>query len=452
MYDLLLINPSLNDVRKRSETLSFAYVDSGHGYIPLFAVALIPYVRRTGFSVKFLDMELYSNRDERRLLEVYAPPARFIGLSVMTAQIPQALHVTKTARMIAPKAEIVWGGIHGTLLPEQTAAHPLIDHVVVGEGEEPLVALLAGKDHPRLCNKHKPPEMAGRSTFLPVEELPDPDYDAVEMDRYFMFQRGYRNCDVMTSRGCPYRCSFCVNTILTNRWRGLSPERSIGILRRLRERHAIQHVLFADENFFGKVSRTTAIVEGLAELGITWEANICVTDFLTLDDSFVRLMLKSGLTKLRMGVESASDRLLAILNKNITRNDIVAARERCLSFGIKPCLSFMTRLPDELPEEAAETRKLAQESEERGAEVLGPAPFRPYPGSAEYDKLTNRGLRIPASLEEWRSSDLFEDGIRDRTLKEEIRAVLKCAFPQGTRRIRVARAARNAVSGFWNRG
>jgi anaerobic magnesium-protoporphyrin IX monomethyl ester cyclase len=452
MYDLLLINPSLNDVRERSETFSFAYVDSGHGYIPLFAVTLIPYVRRAGFSVKFLDMELYSNRDERRLLEIYAPSARFIGLSVMTAQIPQALHATRAAREIAPKAEIVWGGIHGTLLPEQTAAHPLIDHVVVGEGEEPLVALLAGKKHSRLCNKHNPPDMATGATFLPMEDLPDPDYDAVEMDRYFMFQRGHRNCDVMTSRGCPYKCSFCVNTIITNRWRGLSPERSIGILRRLSENHAVQHVLFADENFLGRVSRATAIVKGLVELGITWEANICVTDFLALDDSFVRLMLQSGLTKLRMGVESASDRLLAILNKNITRNDIVAARERCLAFGIKPCLSFMTKLPDELPEEAAETRKLAQESEQRGAEVLGPLPFRPYPGSAEYEKLIHRGLKIPASLEEWRSSDLFEVGIRDRTLKEEIRRMLRRVLPRGTRRVRVARAARNAVSGFWHRG
>lgn len=442
MYDLLLINPALDEVRERDPSFKFAYVDEGHGYIPLFAVALIPYIRKMGFSVKFLDMELYSDRDEKRLLKEHVPQARIVGVSVMTVQIPQALAITKEVKRISPQTAVVWGGIHGTLLPEQTVAHPLIDHVVCGEGEEPLACLLAGRDHPRIKTKVKRSGIEEHEKFLKMDDLPDPDYDAIEMERYFRFQGGARNCDILTSRGCPYKCTFCVNTIIKNPWRGLSPQRSIGIIRRVHQAHHIKHILFMDENFFGRVGRADEIIRGISDLGITWEANICVKDLLKLDDAFFLLMKKSGVLRLRMGVESASDRMLEIINKGITREQIIAARDRCLSFGITPALSFMTNLPDELPEEQKATFDLADESRKKGAVVIGPQPFRPYPGSIEYQKLVDRGLKIPDSLEGWCATDIFTRGLNAQTPVDKLRLFLKKMFPDGKMRTRIVRRIR----------
>jgi radical SAM superfamily enzyme YgiQ (UPF0313 family) len=99
--------------------------------------------------------------------------------------------------------------------------------------------------------------------------------------------------------------------------------------------------------------------------------------------------------------------LLKILRKGIVRTDIERAVSTCLAAGIKPTLSFMIDLPDELPHEKAMTMAFAHKCGKRGADVIGPQRFRPYPGSEEFNKLVNRGLKIPQSLAAWGSCDLF---------------------------------------------
>ncbi len=423
MYDVLLVNPSVEPVRDRKAGYVLPWVDGGHGWIPQFAVFLAPYVARHGFSVKVIDMELYGSRDEDRLLSQYVSQARMVGISAMTAQVPHALALTRRIKNAHPQIPMVWGGIHPSLFPGQTAAHPLIDYVVVGEGEEPLVALLSGKDHPRVATKQKPAVLPDKGSFLQAAELPDPDYSVLEMDRNFSFQGKFRNVDVLTSRGCPYKCTFCVNTIIKSVWRGYDVSRAVNILRKVRRDYGAKHVFLMDENFFGAVARAREIIAGIVELGITWEANLHIQNLVRLDDDFFRLMKQSGVVRLRMGAESGSNRILAMLRKNITTDDIAVARDRCLQFGITPIMSFMIDLPDELPAETQATMKLAEECASAGAGVIGPQPFRPYPGNEEYAKLLARGLKMPESLEEWETCDLYNTlGERPTTTKYGIQA------------------------------
>ena len=255
MYDVLLVNPSLDPVRERRPGYVFPYLESGHGWIPQFAVFLAPYLARQGFSVKVIDMELYGSVEEDRLLGQWLPQARMVGISAMTAQAPHALMLTREIKAACPQMPVVWGGIHASLFPDQTVAHPLVDYVVVGEGEEPLAALLLGKDHPRIGSKQKPAAMPDKGSFLPAAELPEPDYSILEMERNFAFQGKFRNIDVLTSRGCPFKCSFCVNTIIKSVWRGYDVGRAVEIIRKARRDYRVKHVFMMDENFFGAVSR-----------------------------------------------------------------------------------------------------------------------------------------------------------------------------------------------------
>jgi radical SAM superfamily enzyme YgiQ (UPF0313 family) len=423
--DLLLINPALERKRKRGKDFTLHWVEGGHGWIPLPVLFLASYLVPRGFSVKVVDMELYDSRDEGDLLTQYVPSARFVGISAMTAQVHHGLALTKRVKEICDEVPVIWGGIHASLLPEQTVAHPLVDYVVRGEGEESLFCLLSGKDHPHIGTKSKPPDPSGAQDFVAIENIGDPDYGLLEIERYFAFQGGrFRNVDVMTSRGCPMRCSFCVNTILHNKWRAFSVERSLAIIRKVREAYNCSHIFLMDENFFGDPSRASGIVSGLVSLGITWEANITVKKAIALENDFLKVIRESGCVRLRMGAESASDRLLMILRKNITSEQIVQARDRILGAGVTPVLSFMTDLPDELPEEKLATMTLARESEERGARVIGPQTFRPYPGSEEFDKLVQRGLRIPDSLQAWARSDLFGAVEQQLSFRRKIRRIL----------------------------
>jgi anaerobic magnesium-protoporphyrin IX monomethyl ester cyclase len=423
MYDVLLVNPSVEPARDRKAGYTFPWIEGGHGWIPQFAVFLAPYLKLHGFSVKVIDMELYGSQDEGRLLSEYLPLARTVGISAMTAQVPHALALTRRIKNAHPHIPVVWGGIHPSLFPDQTVAHPLIDYVVVGEGEEPLVSLLSGKDHPRVATKQKSAMLPDKGSFLPAAELPDPDYSVLEMDRNFSFQGEYRNVDVLTSRGCPYKCTFCVNTIIKSAWRGYDVPRAVNILRKVRQDYGAKHVFMMDENFFGAVSRAREIIAGIVELGITWEANLHIRNLVRLDDGFFRLMKQSGVVRLRMGAESGSNRILGILRKNITTDDIAAARDRCLQFGITPIMSFMIHLPDELPSETQATMKIAEECARAGAGVIGPQPFRPYPGNEEHAKLLARGLKMPETLEEWETCDLYNTlGDRPKTTKYGIGA------------------------------
>ncbi len=415
MYDILLLNPSLQINRYRDEGYKLPWVDGGHGWMPQFALFLAPYVKRHGFSVKVLDMELYSTRREKQLIAEYAPQARYIGVSAMTAQTPHGLALTRQVKKIAPRTPVVWGGIHPSLLPEQTVEHPLVDYVIAGEGEEPLTALLAGRDHPRIGAADKKVDMTVGQQFLKPQDLCEPDYDELDMDRYFKFHGGaLRNVDILTSRGCPLKCSFCINTIMKNHWRGFTADRCIEIIRTVYEKHRARHVFFLDENFFGRASRIQAITKYLSQTGLTWEANITVQHLLSFDDDNMKFLRDSGAICLRMGAESASDRLLKIIQKNITKELIVAARDKCLKFGITPSLSLMSDLPDELPEEKVATAEFAVECRQAGAIVLGPQIFRPYPGSAEFIKLVERGLKLPKKLEDWAVCDLFNATIERR--------------------------------------
>ena len=117
MNDLLLINPALKPVRKRSADFVFPWGDGGHGWLPLGSLFLASYLEKHGLSVAILDMELFSSDDEEARLREYIRTARYIGLSVMTAQVPHALALTTQIKQMNPNAKIVWGGIHASLLP-----------------------------------------------------------------------------------------------------------------------------------------------------------------------------------------------------------------------------------------------------------------------------------------------------------------------------------------------
>jgi len=407
-YDLLLLNPSLQPRRAPGAVRALRWVGGGHGWMPLGILFLASYLKKHGYSVMVLDMELYSSDDEQKLLQQYVPEASYVGISAMTAHVPHALSLTRQVKAIRPDVPVIWGGVHASLMPQQTVAHPQVDYVVVGEGEEALLQLLRGESHPRIETKSRRIEPSAYDQFIDIDEIADPDYSALEMEEYFARQGKFRNVDVLTSRGCPRRCSFCINTILKNRWRSFNAKRSISILQRVVELYKPKHTFLMDENFFANTQRAQEITDYIGSKGITWEANITIKCAVELGRAGTLSRLKkNGCTRLRMGAESGSDRLLKILRKGITHKDTEEAVRACVAAKLSPVLSFMINLPDELAPEQQSTLWFAKHCGKLGAEVIGPQRFRPYPGSEEYDKLVKRGLKVPLTLEAWAASDLF---------------------------------------------
>ena len=99
----------------------------------LLAVAAVPDAK--GYDVKIIDQRV-TNSFEQELDEAVGPETKLIGLTAITGQqIKYALNVTRTVKKLYPHVPLVWGGVHATLVPEQTASHPLVDFCVVGDGD-----------------------------------------------------------------------------------------------------------------------------------------------------------------------------------------------------------------------------------------------------------------------------------------------------------------------------
>ena len=186
-------------------------------HLPLAVLCLAAWLRERGNydgQVKVLDANV------RDVSASEFTKAAVVGISAMTGyQVKHGIRVASIVRRANPDALIVWGGIHPSLLPEQTAGHPLVDAVVIGEGEQTFLevvdAALSGRDIAGIPGTYVPGTDGGKETvggrdFLEFDDLPLPAYDLVNMSDYSGIEHQF---DYQSSRGCPFKCGFCYNTV-----------------------------------------------------------------------------------------------------------------------------------------------------------------------------------------------------------------------------------------------
>jgi len=213
----------------------------------------------------------------------------------------------------------------------------------------------------------------------------------------------------LTSRGCPHRCSFCVNAILKNSWRPRPAEQVLEDLRIIKSKPYFKgkQLRFWDENFFVDLKRARAIIDGMIEenLTIPWETTVRANYIKEgmIDDEFMARLKQSGCYLLSFGAESGCPRLLKKMKKDINPEDVINSAKAALRHGITPQYSFMIGLPGETRGEMMETLNLIDRLVKLSPEIqiLGPQAFRPYPGSELYEECLASGWREPKTLEDW---------------------------------------------------
>ena len=170
---------------------------------------------------------------------------------------------------------------------------------------------------------------------------------------------------VHTSRGCPWRCSFCYNVAVHNRsYRVKSPSRVLEEIEYVVKRFNVHHIDFTmEDEFFINKKRVREILEGIVErkLNIRWEAFIRFDTLSRLDDDFMELMVKSGITELSFGAESGSQRILDdIVLKDVKVEQIIEGIERLKRFKIGHLVSFICGFPTESKSDLKKTFKLIE--------------------------------------------------------------------------------------------
>lgn len=386
--------------------------------LPLSVLTVAAPLEAGGYSVRIIDQR--SNPAWRRELkdELAVQRPVMMGISSMTGrQILGGLSAARIVRDAAPDVPIVWGGVHPSLLPEQTAAHDLVDVVVVGEGEVTAVelahALRAGTPLSKvagLCFKEN-----GRITrtpdrpFADFPSLPEPAYHLVDIMRYHVapVTKGENSLGLMTSRGCPYRCGYCYNLQFNRRtWRALPAGEVVRRMRSMKERFGISGVLLLDDNFFCSLSRVREICRLLIEQRLDLAihgANVRADTVARFDAGILGLMKRAGFTQFLIGVESGSPGVLERMKKDVVPEQVLEANRLLRDNGIKPCYAFMAGFPYETPADVRTTLAFMGRllDENPAAMVFGLSLISPYPGTELLDDCVKAGYRPPSSLEEW---------------------------------------------------
>jgi radical SAM superfamily enzyme YgiQ (UPF0313 family) len=335
-------------------------------------------------------------------------------------QIRYALEYAGFFRQQSPDCPIVWGGVHPTLLPKQTAEHPLVDIVVRGEGEL-IIKDLAN----HLLEKKPLEEVAGITYKSDGKIVSNPDGQVIDLDNIpvalpweLLKLDGYPSIrsgriHVQTSRGCPHRCGFCYNTLFNKqKWRGKTPNRVLDEIQYLKEKFTNLKIIDPiDDNFFVDQRRVEEICKGFLErkLNIKWRAN-CRFDYLSgYDEAFLGLLERSGCVELDFGGESGSKRLQRLICKDVTAEQILSSVANLKSWAptIEPYVSWMSGLPGETDEDLSKTFDLMDEMKAVNPKVqhYGVFVYTPFP-SPLIEQLP-AGFTQPKSLEEWSDISVF---------------------------------------------
>ena len=382
---------------------------------PLGLLCIATPLDLAGYRVKIIDQGFERKWKNILLSELEKKPV-CLGVSTKTGpQIRYAIEASSIAKQHG-ETPVVWGGVHPSLLPEQTLKNQNIDIVVQGEGEETFFELVQALEQNRPLNSIKGIWYKENGEIRKTEPRPFidlnkrffPSYHLVDLTRYSLKLFGIDHVWFSSSRGCPYRCGFCYNTVFNKgTWRGLTAEKTLDGIKRIRREYSFRGINLTDDLFFKDIERVKKILSGIVDKEIdvvVSKLDIHGHELSKIDDDFLGLLENAGCKSIIVGVESGSQRILNLINKNINISQVLEFNKRIRKFPIIPKYSFMMGFPTETKDDIQQTVslifKLIEDNEEAMKDMNI---YSCYPGTVLYDLAIEKGLKPPESLEEWAS-------------------------------------------------
>jgi anaerobic magnesium-protoporphyrin IX monomethyl ester cyclase len=367
-------------------------------YPPLGIAYLAAVLERDGHQVGVfdfgLDPDVPLEEDVKRVC-AFAP--QLVGITAMTSVYHSTL---ETAIMLKASLgrPIVIGGPHATMYPERVLAEsPVIDYVVRGEGEETLLSLVHALD----AGSRDLSAIEGLSYRLRGEIVSNPDralikdLDALPFPARHLFElQRYGLCTpdgqpmvtILSSRGCPYNCSYCFKGIVGRTYRQRSPESIIAEIRQLIAQYGVRDFYFIDDLFTIDLKRLNAITDQLIaeKIDVRWQ---CLGRVDRVNAEILRKMYAAGCRRIHYGIESGNQQVLECINKGIELNQVRQAVRWAKEAGIQVKGYFMLGLPRDTEATMQQTVDLAVELD------LDEAMFSlttPFPGTRLWDELIKK--------------------------------------------------------------
>lgn len=358
--------------------------------VPIGMGSLAAYLHARGKIAEILDehVEYVTEALIRKTVERarLAQPYIF-GISALTASIHRGYEIAKLLKGLYPECVIIIGGIHPTVLPEEVLAHSEIDLVVRGEGEEVLDQLYEGIKSGRDVSI-----LRGLSFRRDGRIVHNPDAALPELSKlprfpYELFEshgERYSFGFIASSRGCPYDCIFCSQrSISGQRFRYVPTEIVIEEMELLLGRLGQTHINFVDDNFTANRPRVRQLCEEMIRRGYNKKATFdCQTRADAVNEEVLGLLRQAGFRLINFGLETASERLMVLLNKKETVQQNIEAVRMAKKFGFGVSGTFIFGLPTETRKDRWDAYRLAKELD---LDYVRFNNATPYPGTRLFE-------------------------------------------------------------------
>ncbi len=335
MLDVLLVNPYV--IRRHAPRMA-----SYRPYPPLGLMYLAGVLRAEGFTVEIFDATFASGPEALGARLARGPRPRLAGIFAMNSFRDDAVAAVRTLK--EADLWVLAGGPDPSIYDEEYLRGG-VDLVVRGEGEVAILEVLeawgvrpgeaarpARPDDARIAaiaglsyldrdvhHVRSPDRPASRS----MDELPMPAYDLVDVPRYLDEWRrvhGYASIQFMTSRGCPFSCTWCARPIFGRKYRQYGPERAADEVELLVTRYGVEHLWLFDDTFVVRRQWVEAFCDAIVARGLSvrWE---CLARTDLVDRALLEKMKAAGCRRINFGFESGSQRVLDAMKKGTTAAD-----------------------------------------------------------------------------------------------------------------------------------
>jgi anaerobic magnesium-protoporphyrin IX monomethyl ester cyclase len=297
-----------------------------------------------------------------------------VGISAKTINIHNAAGISDGLRAGGFAGSIVLGGAHVTAVPAETLnRYEAFDYGVVGEGEMTFLELIEAVEQGRsvsdirglvwrnnlgeiVCNEPRP-------LIEDLDSLPLPAWDLLPG-----FPEAYPHsaletkrlpaASLITSRGCPYQCTFCDTAIFGCRLRQHSAQYTLNMIRHLKSAYGIRDVMFLDDNFILDRKKLFTVCDTIVaeQMDLSW---YCMGHPRTLTEDRLTKIREAGCWFIELGIESGCDRILQLIKKNATKAQIAEGVRKARDAGLKVKGNFIFGFPTETLETLRETTEFA---------------------------------------------------------------------------------------------
>lgn len=371
--------------------------------MPLGLLYLAARLEQAGHDVYLEDLQLCRSPLTRLEEALHRHKPAVVGITSFSINLPIGSKILQKVKRLCPGTITVWGGPHVSFDDREILhLHPWVDVIVRGEGEETLVEVVERVRQRKSLGGVLGITWRGKGGNIQadpprpfredLDRLPRPAWHLLKLSQYRAFGDG---ASLMTSRGCPHRCVFCVGRkMIGAKGRFRKPEAVVDEMEAL-ARLGFRRIRIEDDLFTFRRERALNICKEMdrRELAIRWRAYSRVD---TIDAKLLGWMKRTGCERLLFGAESGSPEILKKIRKGITPEQTRQAVKMTRDVGIGVLASFVLGLPGETPQTLRQTLEFAESLQVPYSLNL----LTPYVGTEVREKAAEWGIEVLS--DDWR--------------------------------------------------